>query len=160
TGTSANLISLGAIDFGIVVDSTVIMMESMFRHLGAHGRGSREERILGAAHEVATPMAFAATIIAAAFIPLFTMVGVAGVIFSPLATTYAFAIGGAMLLALTLTPVLASKIGPLHAGEGENIVMRGMYGLYVPLFRWTLQNPKKAIALGLVPVIFGLITFK
>jgi cobalt-zinc-cadmium resistance protein CzcA len=160
TGTSANLISLGAVDFGIVVDSTVIMMENIFRHLGAHGKGSMEERILGAAREVATPMAFAATIIAAAFIPLFTMTGVAGVIFAPLATTYAFAIGGAMTMALTLTPVLASKLLPPQTAEKENAVMRGLYRLYFPLFRWTLSNPRKAIALGLVPVAFGLLSFR
>jgi cobalt-zinc-cadmium resistance protein CzcA len=159
TGTSANLISLGAIDFGIVVDSTVIMMENMFRHLGAHGRGTIEERILGAAREVATPMAFAATIIAAAFIPLFTMTGVAGVIFAPLASTYAFAIGGAMMLALTLTPVLASKLVAPQAAESENAVMRGLYRLYVPLFRWTLHNPRTAIGVGLVPVVVGLVAF-
>ncbi|HEY4012108.1 MAG TPA: CusA/CzcA family heavy metal efflux RND transporter [Polyangiaceae bacterium] len=159
TGTSANLISLGAIDFGIVVDSTVIMMENIFRHLGAHGRGNMVERILGAAREVATPMAFAATIIAAAFIPLFTMTGVAGVIFAPLATTYAFAIGGAMTMALTLTPVLASKLIPAHSAEKDSLVMRAMYRVYTPLFSWTLANPIKAIAIGVIAAAGGLATF-
>jgi cobalt-zinc-cadmium resistance protein CzcA len=159
TGTSANLISLGAIDFGIVVDSTVIMMENIFRHVGPHGRGVMTERILGAAREVATPMAFAATIIAAAFIPLFTMTGVAGVIFGPLATTYAFAIGGAMTMALTLTPVLASKLIPPHAEEKDSLVMRAMYGVYRPLFRWTLQNPRKAIVIGAMAAVGGLSTY-
>jgi cobalt-zinc-cadmium resistance protein CzcA len=160
TGTSANLISLGAIDFGIVVDSTVIMMENIFRHLGVHGKGTMEERILAAAREVATPMTFAATIIAAAFIPLFTMTGVAGVIFAPLATTYAFAIGGAMMLALTLTPVLASKVVPVQSEERDNAVMRGLYRIYVPLFRWTLHRPRRAIALGLLPVLAGIVVFR
>jgi heavy metal efflux system protein len=159
TGTSANLISLGAIDFGIVVDSTVIMMENIFRHLGAHGRGNMVERILGAAREVATPMAFAATIIAAAFIPLFTMTGVAGVIFAPLATTYAFAIGGAMLMALTLTPVLASKLITPHSAEKDSPVMRTMYRIYTPLFAWTLGNPLKAIAIGAAVTVAGLATY-
>jgi cobalt-zinc-cadmium resistance protein CzcA len=160
TGTSANLISLGAIDFGIVVDSTVIMMENIFRHLGGHGRGTIIERILAASREVATPMAFAAMIIAAAFIPLFTMTGVAGVIFAPLAGTYAFAIGGAMLLALTLTPVLASKIVPEQAEEKDSPLMRGLYRVYVPLFRWSLRYPRWAIAVGLIPVIAGLTVFR
>jgi cobalt-zinc-cadmium resistance protein CzcA len=159
TGTSANLISLGAIDFGIVVDSTVIMMENIFRHVGPHGRGVMTERILGAAREVATPMAFAATIIAAAFIPLFTMTGVAGVIFGPLATTYAFAIGGAMMMALTLTPVLASKLIPAHGEEKDSFVMRAMYGVYRPLFRWTLANPRKAILIGVLATCAGLATY-
>jgi cobalt-zinc-cadmium resistance protein CzcA len=159
TGTSANLISLGAIDFGIVVDSTVIMTENIFRHIGPRGKGSMVERILGAAREVATPMAFAATIIAAAFIPLFTMTGVAGVIFAPLATTYAFAIGGAMLMALTLTPVLASKFIPVQAEEKDHWVMRVIYGIYRPLFSWTLANPRKAIAMGALATLGGLATF-
>src|SRR5208282_771460 len=101
TNTSANLISLGAVDFGIVVDSTVIMMENIFRHLGPHGKGSMIEQ---SEREVATPMTFSTLIIGVAFLPLFTMTGVAGVIFAPMARTYAFAIGGAICLALTLTP--------------------------------------------------------
>src|SRR5262249_38490592 len=107
THTSANLISLGAVDFGIVVDSTVIMMENIFRHLGPHGKGTMGDRILAGAREVAGPMTFSTLIIGVAFLPLFTMTGVSGVIFSPMAHTYAFAIGGAILMALTLTPVLA-----------------------------------------------------
>src|SRR5580692_5149853 len=119
-GSSANLISLGAVDFGIVVDSTVIMMENIFRHLGSRGKGTMPERILEGAGEVATPMAFSTVIIGAAFLPLFTMTGVSGVIFSPMARTYAFAIGGAICLALTLTPVLASKMIPAQSEEKES----------------------------------------
>jgi cobalt-zinc-cadmium resistance protein CzcA len=96
THTSANLISLGAVDFGIVVDSTVIMMENIFRHLGPHGKGTMIERIEQSAREVATPMTFSTLIIGVAFLPLFTMTGVSGVIFAPMARTYAFAIGGAI----------------------------------------------------------------
>src|SRR5207302_4697603 len=117
TGTPANLISLGAVDFGIVIDSTVIMMENIFRHLGAHGRGNIFERILSAAGEVGGPMTFSTLIIGVAFLPLFTMTGVSGVIFSPMAHTYAFAIGGATLLALPLTPMLASKSMPARTAD-------------------------------------------
>src|SRR5262249_43932990 len=134
TKTPANLISLGAVDFGIVVDSTVIMMENIFRHVGSHGRGSMKERILAAAAEVGTPMAFSTIIIAFPFLPLFTMTGVSGVIFSPMAHTYAFAIGGAICLALLLTPVLAWKLLPANMEEKENALMRGLHRLYVPLF--------------------------
>src|SRR5262249_6753819 len=119
TKTSANLISIGAVDFGIVADSSIIMMENIFRHLGSHGRGSMRQRVLAAAHEVGTPMAFSTFIIGSSFIPLFTMKGVAGVIFSPMARTYAFAIGTAILLALTLLPVLAWKLIPASAQEKE-----------------------------------------
>jgi cobalt-zinc-cadmium resistance protein CzcA len=159
TQTSANLISLGAVDFGIVVDSTVIMMENIFRHLGSHGRGTMNERILAGAREVAGPMTFATLILAVAFLPLFTMTGVSGVIFSPMATTYAFAIGGAILMALTLTPVLASKFVPAQAEEKENFAMRALHRLYTPLFTHTLRRPKLAIVLCLVPIVAGVASF-
>src|SRR5206468_6602008 len=135
--------SLGAIDFGIVVDSTVIMMENIFRHLGSHGKGEMQDRVLNAAREVAAPMTFSAMIIGVAFLPLFTMTGVAGVIFSPLAMTYAFAIGGAIVLALTLTPVLAAKFVPAKTEEKENFVMRAMHAAYKPLFKIALAKPKR-----------------
>ena len=86
------------------------MMENIFRHLGPHGKGTMTRAHHGAPPaRSAPPMIFSTLIIGVAFIPLFTMTGVAGVIFSPMAHTYAFAIGGAILLALTLTPVLASR---------------------------------------------------
>jgi cobalt-zinc-cadmium resistance protein CzcA len=159
TGTPANLISLGAIDFGIVVDSTVIMMENIFRHLGSHGRGSMTERILSASREVAGPMTFSTLIIGVAFLPLFTMTGVAGVIFSPMAMTYAFAIGGAILLALSLTPVLASKLIPAQLHEEEPLVMRAAHYIYRPLFAVALRAPKRTLAIALVPVVLGVMSF-
>ncbi len=119
TGTPANLISLGAVDFGIIVDSTVIVVENIFRHLARGGKGTVRERILEAAGEIGSPMAFSTLIIVVAFIPLFTMTGVAGVIFSPLAHTYAFAIGGAILLAITLTPVIASRFLEANVPQPE-----------------------------------------
>ena len=129
THTPANLISLGAVDFGIVVDSTVIMMENIFRHLGAHGKGTMVERIQRGANEVAGPMTFSTLIIGVAFLPLFTMTGVAGVIFSPMASTYAFAIGGAIILALTLTPVLASVGIPAQMEEKDPPMVRAMHAV-------------------------------
>ena len=133
TGTPANLISLGAVDFGIVVDSTVIMMENIFRHLSVPGKRNKIERILLAASEVGPPMFSSTLVIAVAFIPLFTLTGVAGVIFSPMAHTYAFAIGGAIVLALTLTPVLAER-GSRSArpcGSGET----GRFSAWMPRAR-------------------------
>jgi cobalt-zinc-cadmium resistance protein CzcA len=160
SNTPANLISLGAVDFGIVVDSTVIMMENIFRHLGPHGRGTMQERILQASREVAGPMTFSTLIIGVAFLPLFTMTGVAGVIFSPMAMTYAFAIGGAILLALTLTPVLAAKFVPAQTQEKDPFVMRAMHAVYGPLFAAALRWPIRVLALGLVPVIVGILAFR
>jgi cobalt-zinc-cadmium resistance protein CzcA len=153
TGTQANLISLGAVDFGIVVDSTVIMIENIFRHLGPHGKGSIAERILASAREVGGPMLFSSLIISVAFLPLFTMTGVAGVIFSPMALTYALAIGGAIVLALTLTPTLASLVLRADEVEKESAVMRLLDRLYQPLFSVALRRPRTTIFLSLLPVL-------
>src|SRR5258708_1315998 len=180
TGTPANLISLGAVDFGIIVDSTVIVVENIFRHLGRGGKGTVPERILEAASEIGSPMAFSTLIIVVAFIPLFTMTGVAGVIFSPLAHPYAFAIGGAILLAITLTPVIASRFleaepprpvpqpeggGVQDAGGGEpahdephdNFVMRAMRKVYDPIFDLAARRPWRAIFIALAPLAIALL---
>jgi heavy metal efflux system protein len=151
TGTPANLISLGAVDFGIVVDSTVIVMENVFRHMSAPGKRNAIERILLAAGEVGPPMFSSTLVIAVAFIPLFTLSGVSGVIFSPMAHTYAFAIGGAIILSLTLTPVLAErglKIGKLGDHEHDNWLMKGLKKFYIPLFDFSLRHKKTAVAIG------------
>ena len=157
-GTAANLISLGAVDFGIVVDSTVTMMESIFRNFARRG-GTVFERILVAAREVGPPMFSSALIIAVAFIPLFTLTGVAGVIMSPMAQTYAFAIGGSILLSLTLTPVLASRLLPLgnDEHEKESLPMRFVSRIYAPLFSFSLRRPKIALLTGLGPVAVALV---
>ncbi len=160
TGTPANLISLGAVDFGIVVDSTVIMVENIFR-IGPHGKGTMAERIVDAAAEVGPSMVFSTLIIGVAFIPLFTMQGVAGVIFSPMAHTYAFAIGGALLLAMTLTPVLALRgLRITQEEENENWLMRGLNRIYLPLFDFAVRRSWVAALLGVLPVViaFGVST--
>ena len=159
SGTSANLISLGAVDFGIVVDSTVIMMENIFSHLGPHGRGTMTERIAAAAKEVGGPMTFSTIIIGVAFLPLFTMTGVSGVIFSPMARTYSLAIGGAIVMALTLTPVLASKLMRADEEEKESLVMRILSRAYAPGFRFALARPRTTLLIGVLPVVASAIAF-
>jgi cobalt-zinc-cadmium resistance protein CzcA len=159
TRTSANLISLGAVDFGIVVDSTVIMMENIFRHVGPGGKGSMFERIEMSSREVATPMMFSTLIIGVAFLPLFTMTGVSGVIFAPMARTYAFAIGGAICLALTLSPVLASRFIPATAEEKESAIMRFLHKLYDPAFDLAMKYKKSAIAFSLAPMLLCAVLF-
>jgi cobalt-zinc-cadmium resistance protein CzcA len=151
-GASANLISLGAVDFGIVVDSSVIMMENLFRHLGRHGRGTMTQRIRAAAAEVGGPMGFSTLIIGVAFLPLFTMTGVSGVIFSPMARTYALAIGGAIVLALTLTPAVASRVLRPDLEEKESRLMRVLHAAYEPMFDAALKRPRVALLLMLVPI--------
>jgi cobalt-zinc-cadmium resistance protein CzcA len=173
TGTPANLISLGAVDFGIIVDSTVIMIENIYRHLGGAGEGNIGERVRAAAAEIGPPMLFSVLIITVAFFPLFTLTGVAGVIFSPMAHTYAFAIGGAVVLSITLTPMLASrllKVDPeAHAAEGaheaehahDNAFLRWLDRTYRPLFAFSLRRPVAAVLLALLPVVVasGLLRF-
>src|SRR5262249_18428836 len=97
-------------------------------------------------------MAFATLIIAVAFLPLFTLTGVSGVLFSPMAHTYAFAIGGAIVLALTLTPVLASRAIRAGTDEKENLLMRLLHRLYNPLVEAALERPKLALSLSLIPI--------
>ncbi len=105
---SANLLSIGAVDFGIIVDSSVIMVENIYRHLssGEHAELPLKERIIRACHEVERPLFFSTLIMVFAFIPLFTMQGPEGQIFGPMADTYAFALAGGLLLALTVAPAL------------------------------------------------------
>ncbi|HVW26348.1 MAG TPA: CusA/CzcA family heavy metal efflux RND transporter [Polyangiaceae bacterium] len=153
TGTAANLISLGAVDFGIVVDSTVIMTENIVRQVSEPAKTNLLETITRSAREVGGPMMFSSLIIATAFLPLFTMTGVSGVIFSPMALTYAFAIGGAILLALTLTPVLSSYVLKLGAEEKETPVMRALERCYRPFFRAVLARPRTAVTLSFIPVV-------
>src|SRR5262249_4366982 len=103
-GKSANLLSIGAVDFGIIVDSSVIMVENIYRHLTAADMTGKslKQRILQACGEVERGLFFSTIIMVCAFLPLFTMKGPEGQIFGPMADTYAFALAGALLLALTV----------------------------------------------------------
>src|SRR6267154_4600113 len=136
-GESANLLSVGAIDLGIIVDSTVIMLENIFRHLAHHDStpgtempddslADRLRKILTGAVEVARAILFSVIITIAAFIPLFTMQGVEGQIFGPMSRTYAYALIGAVIATFTVTPVLASVIFPKHVKEVETLLVRGL----------------------------------
>jgi len=147
--TPANLISLGAIDFGIIIDSTVIVMESIHRDLGgAHQSGDPIRlRILHAAQEVAGPILFSTVIFVIAFLPLFTMRGVEGAIFSPMSHTYAYALGMAILLAVTLTPVLASFALPHGLKHRRERVWSAVAGFYHRLFVLILRWPWHVLTL-------------
>ncbi len=142
TDTPANLISLGAIDFGIIIDTTVIVMENIERHLTASERSteSYQHRILAAAQEVGGPMFFSTLIFVIAFLPLFTMRGVEGAIFSPMSHTYAFALATAILLAVTLSPVLSSYFFAKGMRTIHNPIWGGIssfyHGLFVRVLRW------------------------
>ncbi len=161
TGTSANLLSIGAVDFGIVVDSSVIMMENIFKHLGRHGHGTMRERIVAAAGEVGGPMFISTVIIGVAFIPLFTLTGVSGVLFTPMARTYAFAIGGAIVLATFLLPVLTHLFvkADHEESEDDSRIMRFIHRLYNPVFDAALRRPRTALGLLAIPIFAAFFLF-
>src|SRR6201991_4519828 len=154
-GESANLLSVGAIDFGLIVDATVIMVEAIFRRLTQTTPMSEAEQmspetlfgmkshaILSAAADVSRSIFFAAAIIIAAFLPLFTLSGVEGNIFGPMARTYAYALAGGLLATFTVTPALSAIILPAHVEEIETRVMGFLHRLYVPVLNWAVQNSK------------------
>ena len=159
TNTPANLISLGAIDFGIIIDSSVIVMENIFRHLTSPDRPHESTRstILRAAQEVGGPMFFSTLIFVIAFLPLFTMRGVEGAIFSPMSHTYAYALGTAILLAVTLSPVLSSFLLRKNLRQLHNPVWEGLRSGYHWLFVRVLAWPRLTLAL-ILAVIVGVLS--
>jgi cobalt-zinc-cadmium resistance protein CzcA len=142
-GKSANLLSIGAVDFGIIVDSSVIMVENIFRHITAPGADRTRpliDRIAEASGEIERALFFSTTIIVCAFIPLFSMTGPEGALFGPMANTYAFAICGALLLSVSLTPVLCSFLFHNKKEEHETIVDRIMKLRYLTMLDRVLNH--------------------
>ncbi len=149
SGTPANLISLGAVDFGIIIDSTVIVVENIYRHLTTEETLAGETmalRVLRAAQEVGGPMLFSTLIFVIAFLPLFTMRGVEGAIFSPMSHTYGYALATAVLLAVTLSPALASFAFRRGLREAHNPLWRAVSGSYHRLFKTVLRWPWVTLA--------------
>ncbi|MGP0067585.1 MAG: efflux RND transporter permease subunit [Isosphaeraceae bacterium] len=141
-GKSANLLSIGAVDFGIIVDSSVIIVENVFRHITAKNADRTRpliDRIIEASHEIERALFFSTLIIVCAFIPLFSMTGPEGALFGPMANTYAFAICGALLLAVTLTPVLCSYLFQNKKEEKETFVDRIMKLRYLIMLNRVLR---------------------
>jgi len=158
-GESANLLSVGAIDLGIIVDATVIMVENIFRHL-AHDEpaetanpqvllADKLRRILNAAVEVDKPIFFSVVITIAAFLPLFTMQGVEGQIFGPMSRTYAYALIGAVIATFTVTPVLASILLPAHVQEVETFLVRHLRTVYEQILPLAVRRFRAAAAIAL-----------
>ena len=112
--------------------------------------------ILISALQIDRAVFFSTAIIVAAFIPLFTMQGVEGQIFSPMARTYAYALVGALLATFTVTPCLASLLLPEHVSEVETVVVRAIRAIYVPVLHWSLQKRKVTIAIGFAFLLFSL----
>lgn len=172
-GQSANLLSLGAVDFGIIVDSAVILVENVFRNIQ---KTPREQRVLLEDHaqsenrnltkgagwssrlriifisalEVDRAILFSTAITIAAFIPLFTMQGVEGQIFGPMAKTYGYALAGALIATFTITPVLSSLLLPKHVKETETILVSKLRNIYSPILRWALDRRRTTVTIGIV----------
>ena len=138
----ANLLSLGALDFGMVVDGTVVMVENIVRHLGQREESSRTipERIRAAAHEVQRPVFYAITIIITAYVPIFTLQRVEGRLFRPMAWTVAFALLGAVIFSMTIAPVLASILFRKGTREWKNPVLVLITRLYERAVTWTVRH--------------------
>jgi cobalt-zinc-cadmium resistance protein CzcA len=175
-GESANLLSVGAIDFGLVVDATVIMVENIFRHLAeasAHlgtgpsqlhrmrvpsGFRGKMGTVSLAAAEVSQSIFFAAAIIIAGFVPLFTLSGIEGHIFGPMAKTYAYAIAGGLIATFTIAPALSLLLFTQVVSERETLVVRALRRAYQPALEFVLANRIVAltgIALVAVAAIFA-----
>ncbi len=187
-GEDANLLSVGAIDFGIIVDAAVILVENVYRNFqarpeareallmqlaegkwgddptresafgGAQGWNNRLRLILASALQVDKAVFFSTAIIVAAFTPLFTMQGVEGQIFGPMARTYAYALVGALIATFTVTPCLTSLLISERVAEIETLVVRRLRSVYTPVLRWSLDNRKLTVAIGLIfLIVTGLI---
>src|SRR4030081_3485344 len=170
-GESANLLSVGAIDFGLVVDATVIMLEAIFRRLSrttalseaeqSHistdtAMGMKSHAILSASADVSRSIFFAAAII---IWPLLPLSGVEGNICGPMARTYAYALAGGLLATFTITPALSAIILPSHMHETETRIMAFLHRLYVPVLNWAVDNRKLVMAgaagLVVMTIVFG-----
>ena len=150
-GKSANLLSLGAVDFGIIVDSAVIMTENIYRNLAAgnYSELPLKDRILRFTKEIDKALFFSTAIMVCAFIPLFTMTGAEGELFGPMAQTYAFALGGALLLALTVTPVLCLLFFRNIKPTPENFLVRFLKSRYLWQLDVCIRHPYITIAVML-----------
>lgn len=171
-GESANLLSVGAIDFGLIVDATVIMVENIFRHLAQSPKdrfarspvlhSARQDALVrgkfgviaNSAIEVNRPIFFSAAIIIAGFLPLFTLTGVEGHIFGPMAKTYAYAILGGLIATFTVAPALSSYLLPDQVREKDTPVVRFLHHVYPPILRYAIN--RRALVLGTAAGLFAL----
>ncbi len=149
----ANLLSLGALDFGMVVDGAVVMVENIVRHLGRKNGDSKSpsERISEASHEVQRPVFYAIAIIITAYLPIFTLERVEGRLFHPMAWTVAFALLGALIFSILIAPVLASFAFQKGASEWHNPIMLFLIERYRVAVRWAIRH--RAITVGVVLIM-------
>jgi heavy metal efflux system protein len=154
-GKSANLLSIGAVDFGIIVDSSTIIVENIYRHITAPGADRSRpliDRIIDASSEIERALLFSTTIIVCAFIPLFSMSGPEGALFGPMANTYAFAICGALVMAVTLAPVLCSFLFVNKQEAPDTMLDRLMKLRYLRALSWVLRH--RLLTLAVMAALF------
>jgi heavy metal efflux system protein len=174
-GESANLLSVGAIDFGLIVDATVIMVENIFRHMmdsaetrqGGHyplhitsidlGLRGKFAVIANAATEVSTAIFFSAAIIIAGFVPLFTLSGVEGHIFGPMAKTYSYAILGGLIATFTVAPALSALMLPDSIKETETIVVKWLHRAYRWAIDFALKNRFLTLGAGALMLLLAIV---
>lgn len=161
-GESANLLSVGAVDFGLIVDPTVIMVVSIYAALAASSARAATQvqpddkltTINGAAGQVSRSIFFSAAIIVAGFVPLFTLSGVEGQIFGPMARTYAYAILGGLISVFTVAPAMSALLMPDTVRERETIIVRILRRMYAPVLRGVVRHRFMTLALmaGLIAI--------
>jgi cobalt-zinc-cadmium resistance protein CzcA len=156
---SANLLSLGALDFGMVVDGAVVMIENIVRHLNRREseRGTPLEQIRLAAHEVQRPVFYAIAIIITAYLPIFTLQRVEGKLFKPMAWTVVFALLGALIFSMLVAPALASLLFRLGVKEWDNPVMHHLTLRYRSAVTWAIRH--RPVTIGIAALSFALAIF-
>ncbi len=165
-GMSANLLSIGAIDFGIIIDGAVVMVEGVFVYLAhkQHEMGVvkfnsalKGGMVKQVAVEMGKPILFSKLIIITALIPIFAFQKVEGKMFSPLAYTIGFALLGALIFTLTLVPLLCKMLLNKDVKERENRLVRGVENIYKPTLEWSLKKPKKSILIAVAILVVSLL---
>jgi heavy metal efflux system protein len=154
----ANLLSIGALDFGMVVDGAVVMVENIVRHLGRDDGNRRpiQMRIAEAAHEVQRPVFYAIAIIITAYLPVFTLQAVEGRLFHPMAWTVAFALLGALIFSIVLAPVLCALLFRKGAKEWKNPAMEFLRVHYRRSVRWAIRHRGFTVGVGVVCLVLAI----
>ncbi len=156
-GIAASLLSLGAIDFGMIVDSSVVMVENCVRHVaqGDLRQKTRLEMIRDAAVEVRKPTLFGELIIMIVYLPILTLEGIEGKLFRPMALTVICALAGSMILSMTLMPVLASYFLPRRIDERESLFMRVAHAIHNPILKFSMEHKFAVIAVAAAVLVFA-----
>ncbi|PZR14908.1 MAG: CusA/CzcA family heavy metal efflux RND transporter [Archangium gephyra] len=158
-GLSGNLMSLGALDFGLLVDGAVIIVENAVRRLNERPNDDRVKVIEDATLEVRAASVFGEAIIAIVYLPVLALIGVEGKLFRPMAITVLLALLGAFILSLTLIPVLTSLFVKPRANHRETWLLRKAHALYTPMLAWTMQRRALTVGAGVMSLAVAVLLF-